>query len=444
MNKLLLLLLGKVNSQMLGGILDSNNCLVGGGYSYCESSNSCIRQWVTPCEDNYKDCNDCLAKQSSGMNIACPIDCDMIQVEPVCPEVMCMMYCENGYIQDNNGCDTCRCNEPMIVVDPVPPPPTIMEPPIPLMVDIGNVPVVNPFVDRCSELQMSRYYKCNSDCQNCDLDGIRNILSDCKNEENQMLVNNLCQGDMSSCDIPYEDCENEYVCPKIKEVTRCGEGGLSGYSTYRLSLIVKNDNVRNIYAIYGDDKNPMIIPPAYQSIVNFNSNIGGVSPSIVNIDSDAQYDSWLTIGVTDGDINNEIMTVGIDFDSWTGTSGISVTNGVVFTFDPNEMIVTGNEYIIGQITIPNERSVDMTVNVQGKTNCVNCDVDNREWTDNGIVFNIHPPISNNPSEIPRGCSTWYDGCNTCQVNNGIIGGCTRMMCFRENPSYCTSFEGMGH
>ena len=50
------------------------------------------------------------------------------------------------------------------------------------------------------------------------------------------------------------DCDNEFVCPKITEITDCGENGLNGYSTYRLSLIVKNPNVKNIYAIYGDDE----------------------------------------------------------------------------------------------------------------------------------------------------------------------------------------------
>ena len=73
-----------------------------------------------------------------------------------------------------------------------------------------------------------------------------------------------------------------------------------------------------------------------------------------------------------------------------------------------------------------------------------CNQDNREWNENNVVFNIHPPINNNIIEIPRGCSTWYDGCNTCQVNNGNIGSCTRMICFTENPSYCTSFERSGH
>ena len=122
---------------------------------------------------------------------------------------------------------------------------------------------------------MAVYHRCDSDCQNCDLENTITVLNDCMNN-NIRMRDNLCQGEMSSCDIPYEDCKNEFVCPKITEVTSCGENGLSGYSTYSLSLIIKNSNVKNIYAIYGDDEGspkPMIIPPAYQSIVNFNSNI---------------------------------------------------------------------------------------------------------------------------------------------------------------------------
>jgi hypothetical protein len=29
-----------------------------------------------------------------------------------CPEVMCMLYCENGFETDENGCDICKCKEP--------------------------------------------------------------------------------------------------------------------------------------------------------------------------------------------------------------------------------------------------------------------------------------------------------------------------------------------
>ena len=43
--------------------------------------------------------------------------------------------------------------------------------------------------------------------------------------------------------------------------------------------------------------------------------------------------------------------------------------------------------------------------------------------------------SNNP-KIPRNCLTWYDGCNTCSVLNGELQGCTLMMCFTQNEPYC--------
>lgn len=443
------------SGTLLGGSRDDNNCLISAGYSWCESSHSCIRSWETPCKDHFTSCDDCLNKQRKGVNIACPSHCDV--EEPIniplpmtpCPEVMCMMYCENGFLQDSNGCNTCRCNEPMIAVDPMPPiraiDPVYVPMPTPPM-PTSVPPVINPFLNTCSQVQMAAYHECNSDCHNCDFSDTRTVLSDCMN--NGILASDdLCQNDIHSCSIPYQDCDNEFVCPKITEITDCGENGLDGYSTYRLSLIIKNPNVKNIYAIYGDDEHspkPMIIPPAYQSIINFNSNIGGVLPAIVNIDPDAQYDSWLTIGITDGNADNEVMTVGIDFSTWTETSGIHTTDGAVFTIDPEINIVDGDEYIIAQITIPNDRSVELTLNTQGKTNCGNnCNKNNRAWKQEGIIFDINPPTSN-LNTIPQSCTTWYDGCNTCQVINGQIGACTRMMCFREDNPRCTRFETSGH
>ena len=441
------LILTNVYSQMdseplLGNARDNNNCLISAGYSWCESSNSCIRSWVTPCKDHFNSCEECLNKQRQGMNIACPINCDIeapisIPLPPSpCPEVMCMMYCENGMIQDSNGCNTCQCNEPMIAVDPIPPP---IPPPI------QDTHVVNPFLNTCSSNQMAVYHECNSDCHNCDFENTRIILSDCMNN-GVRASNDLCRGDIHSCSIPYNDCNNEFVCPKITEITDCGENGLDGYSTYRLSLIVKNPNIKNIYAIYGDEDNspkPMIIPPAYQSIINFNSNIGGVLPAIVNIDPDTQYDSWLTIGITDGNADNEVSVVGIDFTSWTETSGIHTTNGAVFTMDPEVSVVDGDEYIVAQITIPNTRSVELILNAQGKTKCEECNPDNNSWKQENIIFDISPP-TNNLNTIPQSCATWYDGCNTCQVVNGQIGSCTRMMCFREDNPRCISFQTSGH
>ena len=62
-------------------IVDMNGCIQSAGYSWCQSSENCIRQWETPCDDNYNNCIDCLTRQRSGENIACPTECDL---ETIC------------------------------------------------------------------------------------------------------------------------------------------------------------------------------------------------------------------------------------------------------------------------------------------------------------------------------------------------------------------------
>lgn len=44
-----------------------------------------------------------------------------------------------------------------------------------------------------------------------------------------------------------------------------------------------------------------------------------------------------------------------------------------------------------------------------------------------------------------GCTSWYDGCNTCAVNNEggrqVLGGCTMMYCATPGDAYCLEFGG---
>ena len=164
-------------------------------------------------------------------------------------------------------------------------------------------------------------HRCNSNCHNCDFDDTREILNGCLDNNGNIAYNSLCsEVRINNCPIQYADCDSQYVCPKITEITECGDGGIDGYTTYQLSLVVKNDNVKNIYAIYGSDTNqeyPLDVPPAYQGSSIFNNNIGGINPQLININSDARFDSWLTISLTDGDPDNKLSAIGIDFNSWT-------------------------------------------------------------------------------------------------------------------------------
>ena len=47
----------------------------------------------------------------------------------------------------------------------------------------------------------------------------------------------------------------------------------------------------------------------------------------------------------------------------------------------------------------------------------------------------------NPFEpnIPHNCATWFDGCNTCSVQDGHTQICTLMACYRTLKPYCQTF-----
>lgn len=340
--------------------------------------------WDTPCPDNYSDCSNCFERQRLGENIACPSNCDMIPtpiqppividpLPPPCPDVMCMMYCENGYRRDLNGCSMCYCNE---IVAPTPP----LSPP-------------------------------------------------------------GCLIEQSPCD------QYTYICPKITEITTCSEGGISGYTTYRVSIRLQGSKmIKNVYAIYGDELSAMIIPPAMNMGSIFGSNVGGVSPEIIAINPDSRYDSWLTIGETGGDTNHNMNTIGIPFGEWDEKNGLIVMDGAIFAMNPDLEMDTGVEIVIGQFTIKTGSSQNVVLNFQGKYtgDHIRKNALDDSWKELQVEFSLNPVSSGNPNEIPIDCTLWYDGCNQCQVNNGILGGCTRLMCFTEDNPMCLHYRTSGH
>lgn len=43
--------------------------------------------------------------------------------------------------------------------------------------------------------------------------------------------------------------------------------------------------------------------------------------------------------------------------------------------------------------------------------------------------------------IPSNCTSWFDGCNVCSVENSKLAACTRKMCFEDSqqPPKCLAF-----
>ena len=54
-----------------------------------------------------------------------------------------------------------------------------------------------------------------------------------------------------------------------------------------------------------------------QEAAPFGANVGGVNPLLVSASPAAAFDSWLTVGVTDGDSAGRLSSIGIDWTAWT-------------------------------------------------------------------------------------------------------------------------------
>ena len=96
--------------------------------------------------------------------------------------------------------------------------------------------------------------------------------------------------------------------------------------------------------------------------------------------------AWFTIGIIDGDSNNKLSSIGIDFNLWDENNGLNITNGAVFLLDPNEEMINGNEYIVGQITIRSGTLERVTMNIQGKTYSNNHH--ENTWTEENMIFHL--------------------------------------------------------
>jgi len=176
-----------------------------------------------------------------------------------------------------------------------------------------------------------------------------------------------------------------------------------GYTTYSLSLrALPGADVGTIYTIYGDSHRQMTMPPAFQADAPFGCDIGGVNPAFYAYSSAAASDSWLSVGVTGGNANGAIASIGIDFDGWSETKPMVVSDGAVFWMDPlnaPQDPMTGGQVQIGQITTPTGTEWTAVVNAQGKNRML---AEHKDWEDHGIVFTNAPKAPSHAGRLlPR-------------------------------------------
>ena len=152
--------------------------------------------------------------------------------------------------------------------------------------------------------------------------------------------------------------------------------------------------------------------------------LGGINEQLLLINPKLKYDSWLTIGLTNGDSKHTISSVGIDFNMWNNDKSLVVDDGAIFIMNPVSNFKKNDEIIVAQLTIPTNIKSQMIINVEGKTNynILNSPI----WRQNNIIFNLNKPkISTN---VPTNCDIWFDGCNSCINLKNDPATCTDMKC----------------
>ena len=118
--------------------------------------------------------------------------------------------------------------------------------------------------------------------------------------------------------------------------------------TYQLRVSLSED-AANLYALVGTSEAPLVLPRAFQV---GDWDMGGVSAADIANNTDAEYDSWVTIGATDG--GSALSSIGIDWDSWTEDgAALSVSDGVVF-LDSTAEGATGEDIVVAQLTLPTD------------------------------------------------------------------------------------------
>eukprot|EP01045_Picozoa_sp_COSAG04_P000735 COSAG04_NODE_20_length_39202_cov_9.993530_5_plen_194_part_00 len=146
-------------------------------------------------------------------------------------------------------------------------------------------------------------------------------------------------------------------------MTTVSTTGISGHTTYQVGVAFDPGVTRDVYALYGDENHPLVIPPvrqrffvmavavmaarpdsdlacavrcaqAYQVATPFGSNVGPPNAAFYAISPETEFDSFLTIGMDGPALDpGALSSIGIDFNAWTLDADIRSADGAVFFMD---------------------------------------------------------------------------------------------------------------
>ena len=209
--------------------------------------------------------------------------------------------------------------------------------------------------------------------------------------------------------------------------------------THTVHLSITLDATQtSVYAVAGTTDIPMSFPAAYQCATPFGADIGGANPQFFAIANNAalgyaEFDSWLTVGVTDGSAPGAIAaSPGFDLATWTETAGISQTNAAIFFMDPATMGANSGTgpIVMAQMTVSAETvtaaSGTATAKLQGRS------VSGDDWESPVVWTHI------SSAAVPLRCCSTVSNCDCGDYcRTGSCGDC-----LRSRPNTCISGNSM--
>lgn len=247
-------------------------------------------------------------------------------------------------------------------------------------------------------------YKCNDQCQYEAVSGYRGLAS-CPDQPLTPCTQQIgtargdcgpsvdCEGEWSTCD---ENCLSTYnvsrraarggqSCSTSANDTRscqpgegaCPTGGTTGGGTvpapieyeivdnqptgadstvYRVYVNLVLGQQTNIYAIAGTSDTTLYFPPCIQDITAAGTDYSGINRALIANFADAAYDSWITVGITDGGRSEMSVTPSFRaiLSSWNENTPLSSTNDALFWMSPNlGPRVSQGRICVAQLNIPN-------------------------------------------------------------------------------------------
>eukprot|EP01050_Picozoa_sp_SAG11_P008648 SAG11_NODE_772_length_7254_cov_1.857582_6_plen_412_part_00 len=161
------------------------------------------------------------------------------------------------------------------------------------------------------------------------------------------------------------------------------------YVVYRLELeVAAPATVRNVFSIFGDEQSPLVLPPAHQQGT---AHIGGVDALALAESPVYTYDSWLTVGPTDGAGSELAVTPGLSAQlaSWSEEVGVLEPDGAVYWLSPAQgpsFEASGGgrgRVAVGQLCLPaTVRHWSVSLNVRGGR----VDDSSRAWRQSALRF----------------------------------------------------------